>query len=203
MRFSVLLADPPWSFRRSGDTRRTADSQYPTMSTPDLCAMWEQVDAVSESRSVLFLWATSATMPDALQVMRAWGYPYKTVAFVWHKLSPKVLTDRDLTRAVKDGEPVYRYGPTFHREHFGMGHYTRAGAEFCLLGARGGLEVQDRAVRQVIHAPVREHSRKPDEVYGLIERLYPRHAYLELFARSRRGGWAAFGNETDRFGVVA
>lgn len=202
MRFSVLLADPPWEFRRGGDAgSRTADSFYQTMSTRDLCAMDPQVSAVTDSRAALFMWVTSATLPDGLAVMGAWGFPYKTVAFCWHKLAKAPLSQTELKRAIAAGESVYRYGEDYHREHFGMGHYTRAAIELCLLGVRS-LEVTDHAVRQVIHAPVREHSRKPDETYQLIERLYPNHAYLELFARSRRGGWAAFGNEVDRFGVV-
>ena len=106
--------------------------------------------------------------------MEAWGFTYKTIGFSWVKSN-------------KNGEGF----------KIGMGFYTRANVELCLLGVRGKMPVMARDVRQVIYAPPREHSRKPDEVYERIERLYPGMSYLELFARQRWQGWSAWGNEVN------
>lgn len=180
-RFDVLLADPPWRFAAWAGNRgsRTAESFYPTMSTEDLCALDPFVHEHTASCAALFLWVPCSAMPDGLRVIAAWGFTYRTVGFVWVKL-PRA---RRLVAAV----PA--------RLHFGLGHYTRSQAELCLLGTRGRLPRGARNVEQVIFAPVREHSRKPDELYERIEALYPGRRYLELFARHRWPGWAAWGAE--------
>lgn len=113
--------------------------------------------------------------------MRAWGFRYTTVAFTWAKRSR-----RDTGW------------------HMGTGYYTRANPETCLLGMTGRMRRVDAGVRQLIVAPVREHSRKPDEVYEGIERLFgPTPSRLDLFSRQQRSGWTSWGNQTDKFGAVA
>ena len=136
------------------------------------------VGDLADDDCALFLWAICPMLPDALRVMEAWGFKFKTVAFTWAK------TTRSSTDA-------WLYAP---RWHIGMGYWTRANSELCLLGTRGKPKRKAKEVRQLIVAPVREHSRKPDEQYGLIERLCegPR---IELFARHRRRGWRSWGNE--------
>ena len=121
-------------------------------------------------------------MPDALQVIDAWGFVYKTCAFTWLK---------GTTLPLFPDEPM--------KDKMGLGHWTRANSEVCLLATRGKPKRMDAGVRQVIQAPLREHSRKPDEVYERVERLVE-GPYLELFARRRWPGWEAWGNETGKFG---
>jgi len=150
--------------------RRTAESFYPTMSQGDIKAMRPSIDQWAAPDCALFLWITMPCLPDGLAVMDAWGFEYRTVAFTWIKM----------TRA---GTPA-----------FGLGHYTRGNAELCLLGIRGRMPVKVRDVPQVIMSPRREHSRKPDEQYERIERLYD-GPYLECFARYRRANWDVWGDE--------
>lgn len=139
--------------------------------------------------SVLFLWATGPKMPEALSVMKAWGFTYRTVAFVWVKLTRR-------------GDKL----------HFGMGFYTRANAELCLVGTRGrGVRRVDAAVRQVVQdvydgpeedtvsSPIERHSKKPDEVRSRIERLYGGRR-VELFARGAYDGWTCWGLDAPQSG---
>lgn len=122
--------------------------------------------------AALFLWATGPKLPHAISVMQAWGFTYKTIAFCWVKQNTKT--------------------PSLF---WGMGFYTRANVELCLVGTKGkGLKRKDAGVHQVVMSPVRIHSRKPDEVRERIERLYD-GPYLELFARERPEGWMVWGNE--------
>jgi N6-adenosine-specific RNA methylase IME4 len=167
----VILADPPWTFAtysRKGKGR-SAEAHYDCMSLADIKALpvadWAAPDCA------LFLWATDPSLPQALEVIEAWGFAYKTVAFTWAKTT-------------KDGAgfPI------------GCGYWTRANPEQCLLATRGRPQRLSRAVPQLILAPRREHSRKPDEAYERIEALVP-GPYLELFARAPRAGWYSWGYE--------
>ena len=123
----------------------------------------------------LFLWATNPMLPQALDVMASWGFAYKTVAFCWAKRT--------------------KHG----KWHIGTGYWTRANAELCLFGTRGKPKRLSRAVRMLVEAPVREHSRKPDEVRRRIEELVP-GPYLELFARETAPNWTtALSNQAGLF----
>ena len=128
----------------------------------------------------LFMWVVWPTLPDAIDVLRAWGFEYKTCAFTWMKANQYKLFALE--------EDVY----------MGLGYWTRANSEVCLLGTRGKPKRIAPNVRQGIIEPRREHSRKPDCVHERIESLV-KGPYLELFARTRRHGWDAWGNETDKF----
>jgi N6-adenosine-specific RNA methylase IME4 len=172
-RYAVILADPPWTFAtysRKGKGR-SAEAHYDCMSFADIKALpvadWAAPDCA------LFLWVTDPSLPQALEVLSAWGFTYKTVAFTW------VKTTKDGT-----GFPI------------GCGYWTRANPEQCLLATRGRLQRLSRAVPQLILAPRREHSRKPDEVYGRIEALVS-GPFLELFARAPRAGWDGWGHEVN------
>jgi N6-adenosine-specific RNA methylase IME4 len=179
MKYDVILADPPWHFRNfSADEPgkihnrgRGAASHYPAMVTEDIC----KLNIPSADNSVLFLWACWPTLPDALQVIDAWGFEYKSLAWVWIK-------------ANKSGIGFFT----------GMGYYTRANSEPCLLATRGKLpKPANRAIQALIYSSVREHSQKPDDQYRKIESLYPGKRYLEMFARRKRQGWACWGNEIE------
>lgn len=180
-KYGAILADPPWHFQNwngapgeltPGQQRRgNAQSHYPTMSTDDIC----KLSIPAEKDAVLFLWACWPLLPDAMQVIQEWGFEYKTIAWVWVKLN--------------------RNSFGFY---FGMGYYTRSNTEPCLLATRGNPKKPiARDVQALICSPIREHSRKPDEQYDKIERLYPNTNYLEMFCRRPRANWDSWGNEIE------
>lgn len=174
--FQTVLADPPWRFiNRTGkvapEHRRL--SRYETMTTEEICGL--PVQAVTIEPCHLYLWVPNALLPDGLKVMEAWGFEYKS-NIVWHKVR-------------KDGGSDGR----------GVGFYFRNVTELLLFGVRGkNARTLPPARSQVnmIQARKREHSRKPDEQYELIERCSP-GPYLELFARGTRPGWTFWGNQAD------
>lgn len=184
--FACILADPPWSYQAFSEKGhlRGARRHYDVMSLDDIKAM--PVADVAAKDAHLFLWATTPNLPQALAVMEAWGFRYSSTAFVWVKLN------KGAPRLWWDARSVF----------VGMGHTTRQNAELVLLGRRGSPKRLSKAVRQIIVAPRREHSRKPDEAHDRIEAFCagPR---LELFARAPRSGWTTWGNETDRFEAAA
>ena len=186
-KYRAILADPPWGFKVwSGPEKKVASSgivaPYRTMEMSEIRAM-PVADMASDDCS-LFMWVVWPTLPEALGVIEAWGFKYKTCAFSWVKADPYRLWGLE--------EDVY----------MGLGYWTRANSEVCLLATRGKPKRKHADVRQAILEPRREHSRKPDVVYERIERLVD-GPYLELFARSTRPGWDAWGNEVGKFGEVA
>ncbi len=182
MKFKVILADPAWPYEvwsRDTGQGRSAEAHYPTMSLEDIAAL--PVGDLADSGCVLFLWVTWPVLYQAQTVIEAWGFEYKTLAFDWVK-------------ATKAGQV-----------HIGMGYWTRANSEPCLLCTRGKPRRKDAGVSQVIWenlepetiiAPVGRHSQKPEEQYSRIESLVA-GSYLELFARRTRAGWVSLGNEID------
>lgn len=195
MRYGAILADPPWAYHAwSGNTNAergwgTAASHYRTMSPDDIARI--PVSDMAAKDAHLFLWTTGPVLRQAFDVIEAWGFRYSAIAFTWVKL--KRSFDARQLRAVPLAEADL---------HVGLGLTTRKNAEFCLLGRRGSCQRKSRSVREIILAPVREHSRKPDDVYSRIE-AYCDGPYLELFARQRWPGWDAWGEETDKFEPVA
>ena len=178
--YGAIYADPPWAFRTYSNTHTTphrcAEDHYSTMTCHELVAL--PVEDCAAKDCALFMWAADSHLDVAIDLMGAWGFEFKTIAFVWVKTA-------------KNGDPK-----------MGMGYWTRKAAEICLLGTRGKPRRRDKGVRQVIMAPRREHSRKPDEVCDRIERLVG-GPYLELFARQEREVWDTWGDETGRFAGVA
>lgn len=172
-RFAAILADPPWPFRTySGRGKgRSAKIHYNTMTPTAIEQLGAEVQAVAAADCALFLWSVWPQLPEALRVIEAWGFAYKTAGFVWPKTK-------------KNGEGW----------HTGMGYWTRANTEPCLLATRGGPIRLNADVGQLLVAPVLGHSRKPDEIHARIERLVP-GPYLELFARRPQDGWTVWGNE--------
>jgi len=171
MKYNIIYADPPWRYMWSG-AEGAAENHYPTMALPELCRL--PVPEISAKDCALFLWATFPTLVESLQLIEAWGFRYKTVAFVWAKQNRK--------------------SPTWF---MGTGFWTRCNAEICLLATKGHPKRQARNVRQLIVSPVAEHSRKPDEARRRIVTLMGDLPRLELFARDTTPGWAVFGNEVE------
>ncbi len=179
--FRAILADPPWAFKAwSGDSlpSRIADAHYNTMPMTDIASL--PVPKLAAEDCALFLWVCWPTLPEALGIIGGWGFQYKTCGFCWVK-----------------GNSLPLFPDDFH-DKMGLGHWTRANSEVCLLATRGKPKRLDAGVRQVIQAPLREHSRKPDCVHERIERLVA-GPYIELFARQQRPGWDCWGNETSKF----
>lgn len=172
-RFATILADPPWQFQnRTGkmapEHRRLL--RYPTMELQEIMDM--PVGKVAAASSHLYLWVPNALLMEGLQVMRAWGFNYKS-NIVWFKIR-------------KDGGPDGR----------GVGFYFRNVTEILLFGVRGSMRTLKPGRTQVnmLATRKREHSRKPDEIFDIIESCSP-GPYLELFARFERPGWSQWGNE--------
>ncbi len=171
--YSTILADPPWQFQnRTGkvapEHRRLL--RYPTMELQEIIEL--PISRLASARSHLYLWVPNALLMEGLQVMKAWGFTYKS-NIVWLKVR-------------KDGGPDGR----------GVGFYFRNVTELLLFGVRGSMRTLQpgRTQVNVLATRKREHSRKPDEIYQLIESCSP-GPYLELFARFKRKGWQQWGNE--------
>lgn len=176
--YKVICADPPWTFAtysRKGKGR-SPEAHYDCMTLTDIMALpvadWAARDCV------LFLWATDPLLDRAFAVVRAWGFAYKTVGFYWAKLN------KSAPRLVLDEKSFFT----------GLGFWTRANPELCLLATRGHPRRKSAGVKKLIVAPRREHSRKPEEAYARIEALCE-GPYLDLFARAPRPGWDAWGLE--------
>ena len=171
--FSTILADPPWQFQnRTGKMapEHKRLSRYATLTLDDIKAI--PVANVAAPASHLYLWVPNALLAEGLAVLQAWGFTYKS-NIVWHKIR-------------KDGGPDGR----------GVGFYFRNVTELVLFGVRGSMRTMPPGRRQVnfLATQKREHSRKPDEFYDIVESCSP-GPYLELFARHRREGWENWGNE--------
>jgi N6-adenosine-specific RNA methylase IME4 len=171
--FSTILADPPWQFQNQ--TGKVAPEhrrllRYPTMELKEISEL--PVSQLAAAKSHLYLWVPNALLQEGLKVMEAWGFTYKS-NLVWYK-----------TR--KDGGPDGR----------GVGFYFRNVTELILFGVRGSMRTLSPGRTQVnlIASRKREHSRKPEEIYDLVEACSP-GPYLEIFARFPRDGWSQWGNE--------
>ena len=182
--YRVIYADPPWSFatwshRGPG---KGASQHYGVMAAEDIAAL--PVASIAADGAALFLWVVQPLLPQALELIARWGFVFKTVAFAWVKIKGKQ------DRLFYAGDDV----------RLGLGYHTRAGFEQCWLATRGdGYERMVRGEPQVVFAPLREHSRKPDEIAEAIVRLAGDVPRIELFARTGRLGWDAWGNETEKF----
>ena len=167
--YNIVLADPPWRYANKGG-QGVAENHYPTMNIEDICAL--PVADIAAKDSALFLWATFPMLPEALRVIDAWGFQFKTVAFVWLKQNRKALS-----------------------WFYGLGFWTRSNAEICLLATRGKPKRRNNSIHQFIISPIEAHSKKPDEAREKIVRLMGDLPRVELFARQTPPGWDVWGNE--------
>lgn len=172
--FGCIVADPPWRFElySAKGEGKSPQRHYSTMTLAEIEAL--PVAQLAAPDCALFLWGTSPILPQALETLAAWGFKYKSVG-AWAK---RTRTDTAW--------------------QFGTGYLMRNAAEFFLLGTRGRPKCMVRNERNLIVAPVREHSRKPDQLRAKAMAMYG-GPYLELFAREAAPGWARWGLEVDRF----
>lgn len=172
--YGALIADPPWRFMNysaRGEGKNPV-AHYDCMKLPELAAL--PVNHLAAADCAMFMWATAPMLPEALQLLAAWGFTFKSAA-AWAKQSS-----------------------TGASWAFGPGYTFRSAAEFYLLGTRGKPKVLSHSVRNLIVAPTREHSRKPDQLHDDVEAMFA-GPYAELFARQVRSGWNSWGNELARF----
>ena len=168
-KYNIIYADPPWWYDQK-NLSGAAEKHYETLDINDICSL--NIEELADKDSVLFIWATFPQLKEAFKVIKAWGFKYKTVAFVWIKQN-------------KSGKGWF----------FGLGFWTRGNAEICLLATKGKPKRLSKRIHQLIISPVMEHSRKPAEVREKIVELVGELPRLELFAREKTDGWDVWGNE--------
>jgi N6-adenosine-specific RNA methylase IME4 len=190
-KYNIVYCDPPWTFQtysEKGKEKKSPEVHYSCMSIEDIYNL--PIDQISADDSVLFLWATNPMLPQALEAIKRWNFTYKTVAFSWYKKN--------------------KIAPSFF---WGLGYWTRANVELCLLATKGKPKRVSKGVHQVIDdwdyglfalhdteqlaLKIREHSRKPDEIRDRIVELCGDIPRIELFARQQYPRWDVFGDEVE------
>lgn len=173
-KYGIIYADPPWHYRvySKKGAGRSAESHYPTMTIEEIQAL--PVSELADKDCALFMWITFPLLKESLSVLSAWGFKFKTIAFVWIKQNRK-------------SDSLF----------WGMGYWTRANAEFCVLATKGKPKRMAKNVHQVIISHIEEHSKKPDEARRRIVRLMGDLPRIELFARQKTAGWDVLGNEVE------
>ena len=173
-KYDVIYADPPWSYQDKKCGGNAAD-HYSTMSLEDICNL--PVKDIAADNCVLFLWATYPMLKEALKVIEAWGFTYKTIGFQWVKQN-------------RSGNGYF----------FGLGRWTRGNTEPCLIAIKGKPRSANHSVSQLTFAPLRAHSQKPDITRDKIRELVGEgHSCIELFARNTTPGWDVWGNEVNKY----
>lgn len=175
-KYQIIYADPPWSYKVWSGKGKTAANHYKLMNVKDICNL--PIKDISDTNCTLFLWITAPCLPDAFKVIDAWGFSYKTIGFTWVKRNKK------------------------NRSWFwGLGYWTRANAELCLIATKGSPKRIANNVHQIVESSIGSHSRKPPEVRERIVKLMGDIPRIELFARDREelfneyDGWDLWGNQ--------
>ena len=185
-KYNIIYADPPWQYKvwSNKGKGRSAESHYSTMNIEEIINMKDIIEKtnqrikkkysekISEDDCVLFIWITYPCLKEALQVIKEWGFTYKTCAFNWVKKNKKADS-----------------------WFWGMGYWTRANSELCLLATKGKIKRKSARVHQIVDTSIEEHSKKPDVVREKIVELIGDMPRIELFARKQITGWDCWGNE--------
>lgn len=170
-KYNIIYADPPWHYKTWRNGQGSADKHYKTMKIEDIVSMGDVINKISDKDCILFLWGTWPCLNEAMQVINAWGFKYKTCGFLWVKLT-KLLN-----------------------VILGLGFWTRGNTEFCLIATKGHIKRKSKRVSQVIMSVREEHSKKPNETRERIVELIGDLPRIELFARQTADGWDSWGNE--------
>ena len=172
-KYQIIYADPPWRFKNYNDktAKKWVGKHYPCMTTEDICQL--PIQEMADKDCVLFIWATFPRLPDCLEVIKRWGFTYKTLGFNWYKENQ----DRGF--------------------FFGMGYWTRSNTEICLLATRGKPKRASTGVFQIIRYPKLRHSEKPPIIRDKIVELMGNLPRIELFSRHKTKGWDVWGNEVE------
>lgn len=171
-KYKIIYADPPWKYNTWRDGEGTAEKHYKTMKVEEIINMKDTIKKISEKDCILFLWITFPCLLDGIKVIKEWGFKYKTCGFNWIKRN--------------------KVSDTWF---FGLGHWTRANSEICLLATKGTIKRKSNKVSQVIDTHIEEHSKKPSIVREKITELVGDLPRIELFARQTAEGWDSWGNE--------
>ena len=174
-KYKIIYADPPWEYKKSGGIKSARGLQkkyYPFMTQDELISL--PIHQISDKDCYLFMWATAPTLPEAINLVRVWGFNYFTVAFTWIKTNKK-------------SDSLF----------WGMGNSTRANPEYVLLGRKGKLERAHKGIHSVFMGKLERHSKKPNEIRNRIEMLYGDIPRIELFAREKHAGWDVWGTEVE------
>jgi len=183
LKYGIVYADPPWWYSsRSANRKATkfgggARAHYEVMKDKELLAMSDWVKSISDDPCVLFLWATGPRLDFATELLKAWGFRFATVGFVWEKIQAS-------------GKPLR-----------GPGYYTGSVCEYLLIGAKGSNPPAVKMLPQLIRHKRLRHSEKPQVFRDRIEAMYPDRARIELFSRTSIPGWDHWGNEVGKFGA--
>ena len=170
-KYKIIYTDPPWQYNdKALAGNRGAECKYHVMSLEALRDL--NVPSIADTDCVLFIWGTWTHINEIQQVIEAWGFQYKTVGFVWLKTYPNI-----------------------EKFFIGMGNCTRSNTEYCLFATKGKPKRIDAGISQIIKSPVRQHSKKPDEVRTKIVKLFGDLPRIELFARTKIHGWDTWGND--------
>ena len=171
-KYNIIYADPPWSFKHYSDKGkgRAPDNYYKCQNLQDIKDL--PIEDLADENCVLFMWVTYPFLQKSFEVIKAWGFEYKTVGFTWVKKNKKADS-----------------------WFWGMGYWTRSNAEICLIATKGKITRQSSSVHQIIDTPIEEHSKKPDITRERIIELVGKLPRIELFARQKRKGWDVYGNE--------
>lgn len=173
MKYQIIYADCPWNYQNGGVPQGGVDVQYKTMKLADIKSL--PISDISDTPSVLLLWATFPQLKEALEVIEAWGFKYKTLGFSWLKTN-------------KDGSPF-----------FGIGYYAKSNQEVCLLGVKGNAHslVKSNSVSSFVSTGRTKHSEKPQIFREKIVELFGDLPRIELFARQKTVGWDSVGFDID------
>lgn len=173
-KYTIIYADPPWAYKvwSNKGNGRSAESYYNTMKIEEIINMKDTIQKISDENCVLFLWVTFPCLIEGLRTLKEWGFKYKTCGFTWVKRN--------------------KVSDTWF---FGLGHWTRANAELCLIATKGTIKRVSSKVPQIVDTRIEEHSKKPAIVRDRIVELIGDYPRIELFARQTADGWDCWGNE--------
>ena len=170
-KYNIIYADPPWSYKdKCHSGKRGVEYKYECMNIENIKKI--PIEKISEDNCILFLWVTWPMIAEGLDVIKAWGFTYKTIGFVWIKLN-------------KIAQTLF----------WGMGNWTRSNSEICLIGIKGKPQRTDKGVHSIIMSVIEKHSKKPDIIREKIIKLCGDRPRIELFARQATPGWDVWGNE--------
>lgn len=208
-KFKTGLIDPPWqtvTYSGTALPQRADEPHYPTMSLDEMKAL--PVGDLFEQDACLFMWILGSHIDQGIQLAEHWGFKFNTDIFIWRKITKAAMkeAEADIAHAASEFAALDRDGvledlPSNECAKMGMGKWARKQAEQCFLFTRGKpspIHGGKTGVRQIIDAPIREHSRKPDEIYGRVEAVAP-GPFVELFSRTTHKGWSVWGNQTGKF----
>lgn len=193
--YRCIYADPAWQFKTRAPSKnpqsdRSVERHYKTMTVPEMMKLPVK-ELAHPDGCHLFMWVTGPFLEKAFTLAKAWGFRYSAIGFAWIKLKKK--------HGKKNAQYTLVPLVDISEEFFtGLGFTTRKNLEICLLFRRGSPKRNSKKVRELVISPLREHSRKPDEVPPRIEE-YCSGPYLELFSRSGRKGWTVWGDEVGKF----